>query len=112
MDIIAGNGKRCRGLRDSFAIFFENKNGFVDVVAVVHRDIFIDGFRAPEFQGDVDNKKVREGSNDRKFGWAEDRGRRVGDKGMNSSENSRDDRAADGTETDRGSMLQSVNAVS
>jgi hypothetical protein len=46
------------------------------------------------------------------LGWVKDRGRRARDNGMNSSKDNRNDRPADRTEADHGSVVHIVNTAS
>jgi hypothetical protein len=60
VDIGSVIDKRCRGVTDCFTILFKLKNTIINVVAVVHGDITIHGFGAPNLWWDVNHKGGRE----------------------------------------------------
>jgi hypothetical protein len=58
VDVSASVFERFGGVANGFAVLREEEDAVIDVVGVVHVDVAVDGFGAPDLRGNVDHKQT------------------------------------------------------
>jgi hypothetical protein len=96
MDIRANVGKWCRRMTDGAAVLFEEEDTLINVVAVIHGNVMVGRFGAPELGRNSNNEGAGGGRGSRsggtrwrKLGSGKRRGRRSSRTGRKSSSKSR-----------------------